>query len=592
MNVIDKIILFLSPLAGLRRVRARAAAVTIQSHLRSYEGAKSGRRTEGWVTPGTSAKTEVGSSLTALRDRARAIVRDNPYGSKAVDSLVSNIVGTGIVPKSRAKAERTRKMQKELWDRWVEYADYEGDLNFYGLQELIVRTLVESGEVLIRKRIVPGAGEVPFQVQVLEPDYIDSSKNADKISSGGRIIDGIEFDATGRKIAYWLYPQHPGDSSISVVMFQSNRVSADEIIHVFRKRRPGQHRGVTWFAPIVLAMRDLDEYEDAELLRKKIEACFVAFVTQPEGFEGPLVGKSATTETGGSRVEAFEPGMVEYLKPGESVEFGAPNSNSGYSDYTASQHRKLAVGLGMTYEQLTSDLSRVNYSSYQAGSSEFRRAVELIQYNLIIPKVCRAIRSELIRMAVIAGKLPSADLADTWTTPKWDWVDPERDVKASVNAARSGFISLSEVIRQQGYDRDEVFDEWAEDLKEMDARGLKFDTDPRQPIKAASPAKGDDSEEKDKDEKDKDEKDKKKEKGDDRAAPQITVHSSPVHISQAPIDIRMQTSADEPKVEVRKPPEKITGRMVRNSDGSISFEMEPVEQQSADGVGQFQSEEV
>src|SRR5512132_1408398 len=191
---------------------------------------------------------------------------------------------------------------------------------------------------------------------------------------------GVEFDALGRRRAYWLYPVHPGE----VAMFRrasltSQPVPAASMLHLFDRLRPGQVRGVPWFAPVILKLRDLDEYDDAELVRKKIEACFAAFVTGADDEE--TLG-SAATDADGRRVESFEPGMIEHLAPGKDVKFATPSAGGGYAEYMRVQLHAIAAGVGLTYELLTGDLSQVS-----AGLLEFRRRMEALQWQL--PGLCR-----------------------------------------------------------------------------------------------------------------------------------------------------------------------------------------------------------
>ena len=322
MNWLDRAIGAVAPGAGLRRARQRQAIAVL---ARAYEGARLGRRTEGWVAAGTGANAEIAPAIARLRDRSRDLVRNNPYAAKAVTALVSNMVGTGLLPRARAATPELAAQADRLWSAFATHADADGLTDFSGLQALIVRSLVESGEVLVRlrERRVEDRLPVPLQLQVLEADHLDATKT-EELRDGGFVLQGIEFDALGRRRAYWLYPTHPGDGRGRALV--SHRVPADRVLHLFERLRPGQARGVPWFAPVMLKLRDLDAYDEAELVRKKIEACFAAFVT---GVEDEATLGRARSEPDGSRIETFEPGMIEYLAPGKDVKFATPSASGG-----------------------------------------------------------------------------------------------------------------------------------------------------------------------------------------------------------------------------------------------------------------------
>jgi lambda family phage portal protein len=441
---------------------------------RAYEGAKVGRRTEGWIAAGTGANAEIAPAIARLRDRSRDLVRNNPYAAKAVTALVSNLVGTGLQPRAAAATPELAAEADWLWSAFAASADADGLTDFAGLQALIARSLVESGEVLVRlrERRVEDGLPVPLQLQVLEADHLDSTKS-EELRDGGFILQGVEFDALGRRRAYWLYPTHPGDGRGALV---SHRVPADRVLHLFERLRPGQARGVPWFAPVMLKLRDLDAYDEAELVRKKIEACFAAFVTGVQDEE--TLGK-ARTEADGSRIETFEPGMIEYLEPGRDVKFAAPSASGGYAEYMRLQLHAIAAGVGLTYELLTGDLSQVNYSSIRAGLIEFRRRMEALQWQLLVPGLCQPVWRRFVLAAQAAGKLPDADISADWTAPRFEAVDPMKDIQADILAVRAGVMTLKEAIARQGYEPAQVLAEIAAVNAELDALGITLDTDPR-----------------------------------------------------------------------------------------------------------------
>jgi lambda family phage portal protein len=491
---LDDLIGVFDPVNGVRRKQARLL-MSVIDEKRAYDGAKTGRRIDDWITSGASANTEISASGSRLRDRARDLVRNNCYGSKAMEIFVGNAIGTGIIPQARTKSERLNKQIMEAWEIWTSVCDVDGDLDFYGLQALVAGAMFESGECFIRFRDTSFVENsvVPFQIQVLEADFLDTTKT--NLHSGTNFINqGIEFDNQNRRVAYWLWPQHPGENALIRTSMQSVRVPAEQIVHVFRKKRPGQIRGVTAYAPSMVRMRDLDGYDDAELWRKKIEACFAAFVVQNSGADGPIVGNVVVKNANGQngqpaapqKVEEFRPGMIEYLQPGEDVRFGSPSSDSNYESYERVQLHAIAAGLGITYEQLTGDLSQVNYSSLRAGLLEFRRLIETLRWHVFVPKMCIPVWRCFIDRAYIAGIIPKQDYAVSWTPPKFEMIDPLKDAQADTHMMRNGTLTLKEAIARQGFDPDQQIKEIAETNKQLDELGIKLDCDPRHTAKSGA----------------------------------------------------------------------------------------------------------
>jgi lambda family phage portal protein len=470
MNWLDRSIGAVAPCAGLRRARQRHM---IDVLARAYEGARTGRRAEGWVAAGTGANAEIAPALGRLRDRSRDLVRNHPYAAKAVTALVSNMVGTGLLPRAKAADPEVAALADRLWLEFAAAADADGLTDFAVPQALIVRSLVESGEVLVRlrERRSEDGLRVPLQLQVLEADHLDSGRQGE-LAGGGFILQGIEFDALVRRRAYWLYPSHPGDGRGSLV---SQPVPADRVLNLFERLRPGQVRGVPWFAPVMLKLRDLDAYDEAELVRKKIEACFAAFVTGVQDEE--TLGR-ARIEPCGDRVETFEPGMIEYLEPGKDVRFASPAASGGYAEYMRMQLHAVAAGVGLTYELLTGDLSQVNYSSIRAGLIEFRRRMEALQWQLLVPGLCQPVWRRFVATAQAAGALPDVPINAERTALRFEAVDPMKDIQADILAVRAGVMTLKEAIARQGYEPAQVLAEIAAINAELEALGITLDTTP------------------------------------------------------------------------------------------------------------------
>lgn len=472
----------------------RAYYRSIVEHARGYDAAKTGRRTTGWTAAGTSANAEIGPAAARIRARSRDLVRNNPHAARAARVMVSNLVGAGIVPRLDTDDRGAKLAARDDWRAFSDNCDPEGLTDFYGIQALAARTVFESGEALIQLLPRPNVRNlrVPLQLRVLEPDYLDWAKTHE-VAGGGAVVQGVEYDRSGRRVAYWLFDQHPGETLPSVRRkYASVRVPAARILPVFDRMRPGQVHGVPWLAPAVLRLRDIADYDEAELVRKKIEACFAAFVKRSGNATSPLA-KSTTTDDSGRRIERLSPGMVQYLGLDEDVAFASPAASEGYAEYMKVQLHAVAAGTGCTYEQLTGDLEGVNYSSIREGKVEYWQLLDVWQWHMVIPQACRPVWSAFQEARAIAGRVPQNGLgAAIWAPPKRAWVDPAKDVKAQVEAIRSGLLTLRDAIAARGEDPDEQLDEIAATLKELDEKGIVLESDARRGKggSAAPPATG------------------------------------------------------------------------------------------------------
>jgi lambda family phage portal protein len=478
-NWIDRAIGIFAPQAALRRIRARVATEVMAGFMaRHYEAASAGRRTQGWSRSGGDANAVAGPALSRLRTAARDLVRNNGNAEGAVGTICDHVVGWGIVGKT------SNRTAAAAWKAWAETTacDSDGRDNFYGLQDLAMRTVVESGEVLIRRRFrKPEDGlPIPLQIQVLEPDYIDTLRTGIRLPNGGRITHGIEFDVLGRRAAYWLFRDHPGSElAISSLSF---RVPAASIIHIYRRDRPGQVRGASWFAPVLLKFKDHDEYEDATLMKQKVAACLAVITTDVDG-SGASLG---TADTSTPQIDSLEPGMILNVPPGRTIETVQPPSVREFGDYSKTTLRAIATGLGVSYEDLTGDYSNVNFSSARMSRIRHWARVERWRWRMLIPQMCDGVWSWAMEAAAIMGQ---ADLAlpVEWTAPPLPMVDPDKEGLAYMRLIRAGLMSRQEAVRERGYDPSAVMHEIASDNELADELGVILDSDPRNTTQQGNP---------------------------------------------------------------------------------------------------------
>ena len=471
-NWFDRMVGYFSPESGLDRARAR-------HRIRAYAGASKGRRTENWKATGLSAAAEVSAALPVLRDRSRELVRNNAYAARAMQAIQTNVVGKGIRPAITHPTQSIEDRIKEEWARWAgtPACDYDGVYDYYGLQSLVIRSIAESGEVLVRKRRVRREGQLSVQLQVLESDFLASDRIFSSVQSarpneGNRIIQGIEFNPKGKRVAYHLYETHPGnmgiDSGTAGTAFKIIRIPAEEIRHIYRVDRPGQLRGVPWLSPVMLRLKDFDEYEQAQLLRQKLAACYMGFIKDTE--------ISELDDEERALISKFEPGLIEFLPPGKDITLASPPEVSeNYEDYTRVMLQAVAAGIGISYEAMTGNLKDINFSSSRMGWLEFQRNIETWRMFLMNTQLNDPAYTWFAEAAELEG-LPAEQSGRTWTAPRREMIDPAKEVPALVDAVNNGMKTLSEVVRENGKNPEDHFKELAAEQAELDRLGIKLET--------------------------------------------------------------------------------------------------------------------
>ena len=483
---LDRVTAPFAPLWTLRRQRARVAGALLHRH---YEASAVGRRTQGWMrATATDANAALGG-LARLREVARDLVRNNPYAESALATIVDHAVGSwGIVakPVKTSGTAAARNMAAARWTAWADTTacDADGQRDFAGLQKLVMRTVVESGEVLVRRRWrLPEDGlPIPLQLQVLEPDYLDTSRDTTPTPGGGRVIQGIEFDAIGRRRGYWLFSEHPG-AAFTGGLSPSRFIPAAEILHIGRMDRPGQVRGVSWFAPVILRLKDFDEYEDAALMKQKVAACLAVITSDLDGTSSPLGTSTATEPT----VDTLGPGMIINAAAGRSISVVDPPQVSEHEAYSKTVLRAIAAGLGVTYEDLTGDYAGMPFSAARMSRIRHWARVEDWRWQMLIPQFCDPAWAWAMQAARVGGMDIDAPPAVEWTCPPPPMIDPEAEGRAYMVALRIGAKSWPEMQRELGYDPEAVLAEIATWQQKMAKAGVILDGDPSVTTQAGLP---------------------------------------------------------------------------------------------------------
>lgn len=494
-NFIDKAIGYINPKAGATRAAYRQR-MEILNGARAYEGASGGRLAGNWYAPSTTANGEISKAGQKLRDRSRDLVRNNPLAAKIVTTHANNFVGYGIVPRAITGDEAKNKLVNDLFEEWSNVCLVDNSMDFYGVCYLMARMLVQDGEVYLRKRLRLPEDKlpVPLQLQVLDAEFCDWSKSGTLANNpGNAIVNGIEFDAIGRRRGYWMFAQNPNDP---LPFIGGNRVSgfvpAEDIAH-FYEPQSSQVHGVPWLSPVMMELRNLSDYELAENIRKKIEACSVGMIipnetdnTDPNvGISEALGGNAdapGVRDLYGNPFERMEPGMFGVLAGGKDIKFNNPAMSVGVEAYIRTRHRSIAAGVRLPYELMTGDFSQSNFASGKMGMLDYQCFVASIQWHFMIPQVMQKVWGWFIEAAKIGGKLPmNLKVGVEWTPPEFESVTRLDDARADLLEIRMGKRSQQEVISKTGRDPMAVLneiDEWNQAVDKTVSK-VTLDSDPR-----------------------------------------------------------------------------------------------------------------
>ena len=485
--------------AGSRERRAKPSGQSkiqnpkskILSVRNAYEAAGTGRRLKTWQPGRQGPNVAILSDLGRLRERARDAYRNNSWISRGVNSWVSNEVGCGITFKSAAPGEEFKKRADDLWERQTQYMDADGTYDFNGMLAAIVRTRRVAGEIFIRRRLrdLSSGLPVPLQYQLLEPEFCPHDYNQE-FTPGRAIRAGIEFNGIGKRQVYWMYRRHP-DDNFGGQFADLNLVAipAESVIHHYHPIRPGQLRGVPAIVQALVKSKDFDEYDDAELVRKKSRAAYTGTITRPQWTEeefkfDPMSGESIDKDAAGVPTMNLEAGSFPALLPGEGIElFEGDNTGSGYGEFVRQQLLGVGVGQDVPYEFISGDFSKLNDRTLRVVLAEYHRIVEQDRWQLTIPQVCYPIWADFIDIAVLTGLLDApgyetqrADYVKVSCHPEgWPYLHALQDAEADIARLRAGLTSRKRVLGEGGEDVREIDQEREEDAARSQQLGLTDD---------------------------------------------------------------------------------------------------------------------
>lgn len=439
----------------------------------SFVGASSTRRSlKGWSVTANSADEDTVDDLETLRARSRDMARNTPLATGAIGTVVQNVVGTGLTLQAKPDWEAVgRNVSAEEADAWTAQVEREFRLwaegtdcdltrtqNFYGLQGLVFRSALESGDVFVTLPMVGPANPYELRVQVVEADRVESPTGLKEIK-GNKVISGVEKDANGAPVAYHILRNHPG--STEGIKREFDRIPAfgkdfggrrgrRNVLHIFERTRPGQTRGVPYLAPVIEPLKQLDKYTESELMAAVVASLLTVFVKSEsgDGFAPPAGEQASDAEV------KLGTGTIVDLAPGEDITTVAPNRpNTAFDPFTQAILRQIGVALGLPFEVLIKHFT-ASYSAARAALLEAWRFFRL-RREFLAQMFCAPVYEAWLEEAIARGRVDAPGFFDDpairraylqaeWIGDSPGQIDPVKEVQAAEKRLQIGVSTLAD----------------------------------------------------------------------------------------------------------------------------------------------------
>lgn len=445
-------------------------------HTPSYEGASTAYRLELKGLKAGDQDTLAARELQKLWSRSHHLCRNEAIATTAKHRLVTNWIGSGIKVRWMNENHTPAPRVQKHWEEWIKDCNLDRRGNFYNFEHSLASALMESGEAIGRMYVSKRkTAKVPLALQILEAEHLDPLYTG---MGNTNTRNGITFSEEGYPVTYHLWKQHPG--ALLKLAGQQERlaISADDILHVFERQRPGQWRGIPWITPVILNIYGLSETIDATIQRQKAAQAMSWIIenSSPDAAFAPGTVRSTIGTGKRSQIIQGVAGGVHYLEGKESVKFASiQDIGPNLQVLLSSELGKIAAALGLTYDQLTGDLSQVNFSSIRAGLNEFRIRTEIVQRFTIINLGLEPITSRWLEMLPFyVPKLSAQGIYPKFSLPRRYGVDELKDAQADLLEVQAGFNTMENALEE----RDRTFQEVLAEREKISKTGYVFTSIP------------------------------------------------------------------------------------------------------------------
>ena len=490
-NILEKAIAAVAPVHAMRRMAARTAMSIMNSGYGNYGANLTKKSMRGWEFAGGSAKEDIEDNIDILRQRSRDAYMGIPTAAAALKTLLTNVIAGGLIPSPQIDAdflglslEEVERLQQQItreFSLWADTpaCDAERVDNFYKLQQLAFLSYLMNGDAFVLLPQKEQAGQAySLRIRLIEADRVCSPDLYDRIMPCDvngihveQIVQGVETDADGVVVAYWICNRHPlsNTAMIQPGEMKWTRVEAfgaetgrRNVLHIMNRERAGQRRGVPLLAPVLEAIKQLGRYTDAEVTAAVLSAMFTVAVLKENPADGRPFGEMLPPDM---QIDSADygsielgPGAIVDMAPGEKLQMIDPkHPNTGYDEFTNAVIRQIGAALEIPPEVLFKQFT-ASYSAARGALNEFWRTCAM-QRDWFKDDFCKPIYDEWFAEAVARGRINAPGffmdpairktyIACTWSGPARTNLNPVQEVQAAALRVENCFSTASDETAQ------------------------------------------------------------------------------------------------------------------------------------------------
>lgn len=463
--------------------KSRKAANKAFGMVRAFVAAEVNAILSPWKYDGGFSNTEVATALSTMRNHSRDMQKNSELYARWLGLFVANVVGDvgfTFIPKPVTKIGETDVDTKNAyflkyhfwkWATNPKFSDVTGRKTFAAIARLIAENWARDGEGII---YVDTHAQNPYGIalRVIRPDALDENMNQETVAgtSNRAIRNGVEIDKnTLRPTAYYFKTSAEDSASYSFNGSGYMRIEADKVIHVFTQHDECQTRGIPLGHAVLRKLKMLDEYNFAEICAARDEANTVGYYHAPAGRESEIARLNEDKDSSTYLCQKSEPLQRYVLPPGWEFETKTPqHPNRELVAFKNSMIRDIACGLNLEYANFSNDWAGVSFSSVRVGTlaeRDYWRVQQMQMIEQFATPIFYIWLKSFLGLAA-SGTLKAADFdrlsEHEFRGRRWDWVDPMKDINASILAVQHGWKTNEQVAADYGGD-------YYDNLKDLEA---------------------------------------------------------------------------------------------------------------------------